>query len=153
MIINNLLPFSVSQMSYQDQIMSQEIQIRHSKSGWHGGQNVNKRETKAELYFSVKDSQFLDENQKIIFWEKAKNNMSEEGVLRLTAQEHRSLKANTQAVKHKFLRLLNHIDQEPQQRIPTVIPFAVHQARQISRKRQSLLKKLRREKKFLRDDS
>ncbi|HMT01561.1 MAG TPA: peptide chain release factor-like protein [Candidatus Absconditabacterales bacterium] len=135
-------------MSQRDQIMSQEIQIRHSKSGGHGGQNVNKRETKAELYFSIKNSQFLDENQKKIFYEKAKNHISDEGVLRLTAQEQRSLGANIQIVKQKFLRRLESINQESKQRIPTVIPFAIHQARQISRKYHSVLKKLRREKNF-----
>ncbi|NCO98169.1 aminoacyl-tRNA hydrolase, partial [bacterium] len=42
-----------------DAILQKEVHFHFSKSGGHGGQNVNKRETKAELYFNIHDSDFL----------------------------------------------------------------------------------------------
>ena len=46
------------------QILDREVHFHFSKSGGHGGQNVNKRETKAELYFNIHDSQYLTPEQK-----------------------------------------------------------------------------------------
>ncbi len=47
-----------------DAILQKEVHFHFSKSGGHGGQNVNKRETKAELYFNIHDSDFLTPEQK-----------------------------------------------------------------------------------------
>jgi ribosome-associated protein len=47
-----------------DEIVKKEVHFHFSRSGGHGGQNVNKRNTKAELYFNVHDSRFLTPEQK-----------------------------------------------------------------------------------------
>ena len=51
-----------------ENILAHEVHFHFSKSGGHGGQNVNKRETKAELYFNIHDSQRLsfEEKQRLI---------------------------------------------------------------------------------------
>ncbi|HBB03482.1 TPA: hypothetical protein DCZ39_01065 [Patescibacteria group bacterium] len=46
-------------------IVEKELHFHFAKSGGHGGQNVNKRETKAELYFNIHDSQSLTPKQKL----------------------------------------------------------------------------------------
>ena len=47
-----------------DVILQREVHFHFAKSGGHGGQNVNKRMTKAELYFNIHDSQYLIPEQK-----------------------------------------------------------------------------------------
>jgi ribosome-associated protein len=47
-----------------DEIINKEIYFHFSRSGGHGGQNVNKRETKAQLFFNIHDSKYLTPEQK-----------------------------------------------------------------------------------------
>ncbi|MBU0626762.1 hypothetical protein KKH82_05060 [Patescibacteria group bacterium] len=47
-----------------EKILDKELHFHFTKSSGHGGQNVNKRNTKAELYFNIHDSEHLTEDQK-----------------------------------------------------------------------------------------
>jgi ribosome-associated protein len=47
-----------------EEIINKELHFHFTKSGGHGGQNVNKRNTKAELYFNIHDSHNLNDEQK-----------------------------------------------------------------------------------------
>ena len=47
-----------------EDILQKEVHFHFAKSGGHGGQNVNKRNTKAELFFNIHDSQYLTPEQK-----------------------------------------------------------------------------------------
>jgi ribosome-associated protein len=47
-----------------EHILAREVHFHFSKSSGPGGQNVNKRETKAELYFNIHDSNSLTSEQK-----------------------------------------------------------------------------------------
>ncbi|MEI8009523.1 MAG: hypothetical protein WCI00_09555 [bacterium] len=51
-----------------ENILAHEVHFHFSKSSGPGGQNVNKRETKAELYFNIHDSNNLtfEEKQRLI---------------------------------------------------------------------------------------
>jgi len=48
------------------QLLSDHHEIRYetAKSGWHWGQNVNKRETKVQLFRNLSNSKFFDEEEK-----------------------------------------------------------------------------------------
>lgn len=102
-------------------IIEHETSIQHAKSSGPGGQNVNKRETKAELYFNIDQSSHLTEVQKerLKNLEQVRNHISHEGVLRITSQEERSLGQNKDNVIHKFKNLLMEILTEPIERIET----------------------------------
>jgi len=41
-----------------------EIKYETSKSGWHWGQNVNKRETKVQLFRDIADSKCFNKEEK-----------------------------------------------------------------------------------------
>ena len=45
-------------------ILAHEVHYHFSRSSGPGGQNVNRRATKAELYFNIHDSQYLTPEQK-----------------------------------------------------------------------------------------
>lgn len=47
-----------------ENILKYEVYFHFVKSSGSGGQNVNKKNTKAELYFNINDSLYLDNKQK-----------------------------------------------------------------------------------------
>lgn len=113
-----------------DQILTKEVHFHFSKSGGHGGQNVNKRNTKAELYFNVHDSIFLTPEQKHRLIELSWNHMHhDEWILILTDQEERFQRANKEKVIHHFRQLLQQAMPQPKQRIATSIPAYMKEER------------------------
>ena len=116
-------------------ILAREVHFHFSKSGGHGGQNVNKRETKAELYFNIQDSQYLTPEQKERLIQLAGSRVHhEESILIMTCQEERLQIANKEKVIHHFRQLLEAIIPEPQNRIPTKLPKAEREARILDKK-------------------
>ncbi len=135
-----------------DAILRNEVHFHFSKSGGHGGQNINKRNTKAELFFNVHDSQYLTPEQKQRLIDIAGHHIHHhEGILIMTSQEERLQIANKEKVIHHFRQLLLEAMKEPKQRIPTQIPQKEREARIMDKKFQSR-KKQERQKPFLADN-
>jgi len=127
-----------------DTILQREVHFHFSRSGGHGGQNVNKVATKAELYFNVHDSQYLTEEQKERLIQTAGNRIHhEEKILIMTCQEERLQIANKEKVIHHFRQLLEEILTTPKERISTKIPQAEREARIIDKKFTGKIKQLR----------
>ena len=125
-------------------ILTHEVHFHFSKSGGPGGQNVNKRETKAELYFNIHDSQHLTFEQKQRLVELAGHMVHhEEGILIMTCREERYQNANKEKVIHHFKQLLTEAFVEPKERISTQIPQAEREARILDKKYISKNKQLR----------
>jgi ribosome-associated protein len=116
-------------------IIDRELHFHFSKSGGHGGQNVNKRQTKAELYFNIHDSQHLSPEQKQRLIALAGQMVHhQEGILIMTCQEERYQHANKEKVLHHFNQLLTEALIEPKERISTNIPQAEREARIMDKK-------------------
>lgn len=88
-----------SQIAY---ILDHAVRWSHTKSGWHGGQNVNKRETKAEWYLHIDTCPFLQDEDRHRLKDTYAHQVSKEGELRLTCQEQRNLHANMVILKTHF---------------------------------------------------
>ena len=130
-----------------EMIIKEEVHFHFSKSWWHGGQNVNKRNTKAELYFNVHDSRFLADEQKERLIEYAGNHIHHhEGILILTDQEERFQAANKEKVIHHFRQLLEQAIPAPKQRIATSIPNYMKEERYNDKNMQSKKKENRSNK-------
>jgi len=125
-------------------IIDHELHFHFSKSGGHGGQNINKRNTKAELYFNIHDSQYLSFEQKQRLIALAGQMIHhQEGILIMTCQEERYQHANKEKVIHHFTQLLREAYLQPQERISTDIPQAEREARIMDKKFTSKTKQLR----------
>lgn len=126
-------------------LIKKEVHYHFSKSGGHGGQNINKRKTKAELYFNVKDSSFLSSEQKDLIVEKAGHRLHHhEHILIFTCQEERYQKANKIKVTEHFKQFMHEILDQKGERVFTDIPVQKREERLQDKKKHSDKKYRRR---------
>jgi len=93
-----------------DDIINNELYFNFSKSSGHGWQNVNKRKTKAELYFNVANSHFINDEQKKIVIDNAWHSIHHhEKILIMTCQEERYQHLNKKKVIHHFRQFMEDI--------------------------------------------
>jgi ribosome-associated protein len=107
-----------------------------------GGQNVNKVSTAVELRFDVANAA-LPEDLKARLRTLAGRQLTQEGVLVITAQVHRSQERNRDAAMTKLVSLLRRAALRPKRRIATRPTKASKTRRLESKAKRSRIKKLR----------
>ncbi|MEN2284085.1 alternative ribosome rescue aminoacyl-tRNA hydrolase ArfB [Algoriphagus sp. SE2] len=83
-----------------------ELLFQTSRSSGPGGQNVNKVESKVQLSFDLKASKLLTEEEKETLLKKLKSKLTEDGILKVQAQEKRSQLQNKEIAIRKFYKLI-----------------------------------------------
>lgn len=83
-----------------------ELTFTNSRSSGPGGQNVNKVNSKVTLTWDIPNSKILTEEQKVLLLKKLVPNLTNKGVLFLTAQDKRSQLQNKETVLNKLDKLL-----------------------------------------------
>lgn len=83
-----------------------ELTFKATTSGGKGGQHVNKVASRIELYFDIRNSAHLHDEEKSLLLKKLSGRINEEGVLRITSSEGRSQHDNKEVAKQKFLELI-----------------------------------------------
>ena len=110
-----------------------------------GGQNVNKVSTAVELRFDVANAA-LPHDIKQRLETVAGRQLSQDGILIVTAQEHRSQDRNRATALEKLVALLRKASVRPKRRIATRPTKASKTRRLDSKSKRSTTKNLRRSK-------
>ena len=109
-----------------------------------GGQNVNKVATAIHLRFDVQNSGSIPERVKQKLQQMSDRRITDDGVIVIKSQAHRSQDRNRQAALSRLEELLVSALREPKPRIKTKLSKNVKKRRLDSKTRRGALKKTRR---------
>lgn len=98
------------------------VRFDFSRSGGKGGQNVNKVNSRVQLYFNIQKAGFGEE-EKFLIRQKLANKISGEDLLIITSEENRKQGINKNIARHKLVELLVEALLPEKERIETVVPI------------------------------
>lgn len=125
-------------------INEKELDESFSRASGPGGQNVNKVETAVELRFDVRNSPSLPDEVKARLEKLAGRRLTLDGVLIVTAQEHRSQERNRAEALTKLVELIRQAAKPPPpKRRPTKPTKGSQQRRMDSKTKRGSIKALR----------
>jgi len=125
-----------------------ELRFRYARSGGHGGQNVNKVETRVELIFDVHGSRSLSDNDRRQLSAHLSQRIDSRGMLHIVSQESRSQWRNRELAVVRFTELLKKALMPRKKRIATKTPVALKERRLENKKRRGDIKKSRKRPDF-----
>ncbi|MEN9558149.1 MAG: hypothetical protein RL141_518 [Candidatus Parcubacteria bacterium] len=126
-------------------IPESELQVDYARASGPGGQNVNKRETKAIVRWDVNASAAFTDEQKALVHRALPNRISNEGFLIVDNDEQRSREQNRKNAVRILQTLVQDALTPDALRVPTKPSRAVRRKR-LSEKRQQSDKKALRKK-------
>ncbi|WP_299102339.1 alternative ribosome rescue aminoacyl-tRNA hydrolase ArfB [uncultured Winogradskyella sp.] len=110
-------------------LLKSEITYKYVRSSGSGGQHVNKVSSKAALYFDLKNSNALTEEEREKLSEFFNTRLTKDGVLMLACSDSRSQFRNKALVTQRFLELIKEGLKEDKIRIATRVPRSVKKKR------------------------
>jgi len=126
-------------------VPEEEIEISFGRSSGPGGQNVNRRDTKAILRWKIEDSTVFTDEEKDKIREVLANRINKEDILIVEAQKERMQLRNKEIALEKLNQLIEDALKPEEERIPTK-PTKASKERRITGKKKTAQKKESRQK-------
>ena len=123
-----------------------ELEENFVRASGPGGQNVNKLSTAVQLRFDVRRSPSLSNDVAIRLMHLAGQRLTNDGVIVIIAQRHRTQERNRQDARDRLVELIREAATPPKPRRATKPTKASKQRRLESKKRRSGVKSLRQGK-------
>jgi ribosome-associated protein len=130
-------------ISEEISIPEKELTWTATRSSGPGGQNVNKVSTRVTLFFDLKKTRTLSEEQKQRIRERLATRINKNGVLRVVCQSHRTQVKNRDGAIKRFVELLESALEEEAPRFKTKVSASEKRRRLEEKARRSRIKQLR----------
>ena len=130
-------------ISNQVDISVDEIEITAIRAQGAGGQNVNKTSSAIQLRFDITASSLPDVYKERLL-ALSDHRITQDGVVIIKAQEHRSQDKNREAAFSRLQQLVKSVSTTPKKRRPTRPSRSAKERRLESKKRRGQTKALRR---------
>ena len=124
-------------------IDEREIEESFVRASGPGGQNVNKVATAVRLRFDVRHSLSLPNGVRARLERLAGNRLTDEGVLIINAQRHRTQERNRADALERLVALIREAAIPPVPRRPTKVPRGERHRRRDAKRHRGTVKKLR----------
>ncbi|MGB7583186.1 MAG: alternative ribosome rescue aminoacyl-tRNA hydrolase ArfB [Sedimentisphaerales bacterium] len=121
-----------------------DIVYRFSRSAGPGGQNVNKLNTRVTLFFDINKSRCLTTEQKQLLFDRLSSRISDDGLLTIVSQRHRTQIANRKSAQNRLVELLKFALRDIPVRKETDVPHAEKRKRLRRKRHRSEIKQLRK---------
>jgi len=128
----------------KQRITPSQFCIEFARSAGPGGQNVNKVNTRATLWFDLDNCPVLTDAEKSTLRRKLGGRISTAGFLRVVSRKHRTQAGNKRAALERFYELLTIALTPVKKRIPTRVSRTQKRRRLDDKRRASQKKALRR---------
>ena len=120
-----------------------ELVWKATRASGPGGQHVNKTSTAIELRFDVTNSPSLTDDIKARLTALGGSRMTQDGVLVLFAQGHRSQELNRQDARERLVELIRRATEKPKPRRPTKPTYSSKLKRLETKSKRSGVKTMR----------
>lgn len=124
-------------------IPDHELSFQTSRSGGPGGQHANNTASRVQVSFDVAGSPSLTSSQRRRIQSKLSSRLTQDGVLQVAAQDHRSQHTNKELAVERLVALLRKALERPKRRFETRPSKAARRRRMDKKTRRGKLKKLR----------
>jgi ribosome-associated protein len=125
-----------------------ELDVRVSRASGAGGQHVNKTSSRVEIFWNVRGSRALSEDQRARLLDRLASRLTTEGSVRVVASDMRSQSRNRNLAEERLAELVRRALVIPKKRRPTRPTKASKEARLDEKKRRSHTKRERQNKSF-----
>jgi ribosome-associated protein len=119
------------------------LEIRFSRSGGPGGQNVNKVETKAEVRFDLAATALLTPDEKARVMAKLASRLTKDGILAVSCERTRHRERNLNDALFRMGEILREALHRPKKRRPTRPTRSSKRQRIDEKRRRGEIKRMR----------
>jgi ribosome-associated protein len=125
-----------------------ELDIRVSRASGAGGQHVNKTSSRVEIFWNVRSSRALSDEQRARLIERLASRLTTDGSIRVVVSDLRSQSRNRDLAEERLTEMVRRALLVPKKRRPTRPTKASKEARLEDKKRRSHKKRERGNKSF-----
>jgi ribosome-associated protein len=125
-----------------------ELDVRVSRASGAGGQHVNKTSSRVEIFWNIRASRALTDEQRARLLDKLSARLTTDGSIRVIASDMRSQSRNRGIAEDRLADLVRRALIIPRKRRATRPTRAAKEARLESKKRHSNKKRSRKDKSF-----